>query len=188
GLAANDMAIQIHGGYGYTRDFDVEQIYRDNRLNPIHEGTHGIQAIDLLGRKILRDREQALALLGDEIERTAGKAEADAELAELAAGLRQSWVDLRDTIAALASLTDPAMALINASAFLSAFGHVVVGWLWLDQACAIAGRSDEPDAFARGKLRACRYFFEAELPKARQQLAFVATLNATAGLTPLDEF
>src|SRR5277367_6074097 len=55
GLAANDFAIQIHGGYGYTRDFDVEQVYRDNRLNPIHEGTHGIQAIDLLGRKILRD-------------------------------------------------------------------------------------------------------------------------------------
>ena len=55
GLAANDLAIQIHGGYGYTRDFDVEQVYRDNRLNPIHEGTHGIQAIDLVGRKILRD-------------------------------------------------------------------------------------------------------------------------------------
>src|SRR6202000_1944107 len=56
GLAANDQAIQIHGGYGYTRDFDVEQVYRDNRLNPIHEGTHGIQAMDLLGRKILKDR------------------------------------------------------------------------------------------------------------------------------------
>jgi alkylation response protein AidB-like acyl-CoA dehydrogenase len=55
GLAANDLAIQIHGGYGYTRDFDVEQIYRDIRRNPIHEGTHGIQAIDLVVRKILRD-------------------------------------------------------------------------------------------------------------------------------------
>src|SRR5262249_38233679 len=54
GLAANDLAIQVHGGYGYTRDFPVELIYRDNRLNPIHEGTTGIQAIDLLGRKILR--------------------------------------------------------------------------------------------------------------------------------------
>ena len=43
-LAANDLAIQVHGGYGYTRDYDVEQHYRDNRLNPIHEGTHGIQA------------------------------------------------------------------------------------------------------------------------------------------------
>ena len=52
-LAANDLAIQVHGGYGYTRDYPVEQFYRDNRLNPIHEGTHGIQALDLLGRKVV---------------------------------------------------------------------------------------------------------------------------------------
>ena len=45
-LAANDLAIQVHGGYGYTRDYAVEQLYRDNRLNPIHEGTFGIQALD----------------------------------------------------------------------------------------------------------------------------------------------
>ena len=47
-LEANDLAIQVHGGYGYTREYDVEQHYRDNRLNPIHEGTHGIQSLDLL--------------------------------------------------------------------------------------------------------------------------------------------
>jgi alkylation response protein AidB-like acyl-CoA dehydrogenase len=51
-LEANDLAIQVHGGYGYTREYDVEQHYRDNRLNPIHEGTHGIQSLDLLGRKV----------------------------------------------------------------------------------------------------------------------------------------
>ena len=98
GLAANDLAIQIHGGYGYTRDFDVEQIYRDNRLNPIHEGTHGIQAIDLLGRKILRDREQALELLEARIEQTAEKAEGDAHLADLAVRLREGWAEARATI------------------------------------------------------------------------------------------
>ena len=54
-LAANDLAIQVHGGYGYTRDYDVEQLYRDNRLNAIHEGTHGIQALDLLGRKVTQN-------------------------------------------------------------------------------------------------------------------------------------
>ena len=52
-LEANNLAIQVHGGYGYTRDYTVEQFYRDNRLNPIHEGTHGIQGLDLLGRKCL---------------------------------------------------------------------------------------------------------------------------------------
>jgi hypothetical protein len=51
-LEANDLAIQVHGGYGYTREYDVEQPYRDNWLNPIHEGTHGIQSLDLLGRKV----------------------------------------------------------------------------------------------------------------------------------------
>jgi hypothetical protein len=50
-LEANSLAIQIHGGYGYTREYPVEQFWRDNRLNMIHEGTHGIQALDLLGRK-----------------------------------------------------------------------------------------------------------------------------------------
>jgi len=188
GLAANDLAIQIHGGYGYTRDFDVEQIYRDNRLNPIHEGTHGIQAIDLLGRKILRDREQALELLGDKIEQTAAMAEKHVQLGDLAITLREAWAEARATIAVLASLDDPAQALVNASVFLSGFGHVVVAWLWLDQASAVTARLDEQDSFARGKLRACRYFFEAELPKAQQQFAFVATLNTTAGLMPLDEF
>jgi alkylation response protein AidB-like acyl-CoA dehydrogenase len=54
-LTADDLAIQVHGGYGYTRDYPVEQFYRDNRLNPIHEGTHGIQALDLLGRKVVWD-------------------------------------------------------------------------------------------------------------------------------------
>jgi alkylation response protein AidB-like acyl-CoA dehydrogenase len=188
GLAANDLAIQIHGGYGYTRDFDVEQIYRDNRLNPIHEGTHGIQAIDLLGRKILRDREQALALLEAEIAATAARADAVPELAELALALRAAWADVRAAIAAVAALDNPNEALFNASHFLSAFGHVVVAWLWLDQACALYRSGPVTDGFRRGKLRACRYFFAAELPKARQQLAYVASLDSLAGRMPLDEF
>src|SRR3546814_5371768 len=53
-VTANDLAIQVLGGYGYTREYPVEQFYRDNRLNPIHEGSNGIQALDLLGRKVLK--------------------------------------------------------------------------------------------------------------------------------------
>ena len=60
-LAANDLAIQVHGGYGYTREYPVEQFYRDNRLNPIHEGTHGIQGLDLLGRKVIMQRRRRAA-------------------------------------------------------------------------------------------------------------------------------
>jgi hypothetical protein len=62
-LEANSLAIQVHGGYGYTRDFPVEQYWRDNRLNMIHEGTHGIQGMDLLGRKVVMDGGAGLKLL-----------------------------------------------------------------------------------------------------------------------------
>lgn len=188
GLAANDLAIQIHGGYGYTRDFDVEQLYRDNRLNPIHEGTHGIQAVDLLSRKILRDRGRALALLGEEIEATIARARQMPQLDDLAGALDESWHAVGSTVEALSALDDQAGALLNASSFLTGFGHVIVAWLWLDQACVVLAKGRDPDTFARGKLRACRYHCEVELPKARQNLAFVASLNSTAGLTPLDEF
>ena len=69
-LAANDLAIQVHGGYGYTRDYPVEQLYRDNRLNPIHEGTHGIQALDLLGRKVVEGGGRSLGVLGARVDAT----------------------------------------------------------------------------------------------------------------------
>ncbi|MGX9079969.1 acyl-CoA dehydrogenase family protein, partial [Klebsiella pneumoniae] len=62
-LKANELAIQILGGHGYTREYPVEQYYRDNRLNPIHEGTHGIQSLDLLGRKVSQNGGAALKQL-----------------------------------------------------------------------------------------------------------------------------
>ena len=160
GLAANDFAIQIHGGYGYTRDFDVEQVYRDNRLNPIHEGTHGIQAIDLLGRKIIRDKGVALAALGAEIAQTVADASAITALAGLAREIDQLWGRIDASTRGMMALGDPAGALDNASAFLSAFGHLVVGWLWLDQAVTIFNDGECARPFREGKLRACRYFIE----------------------------
>ena len=70
----NSPAIQIHGGYGYTRDFPVEQYWRDNRLNMIHEGTHGIQAMGLLGRKVLMEGGKGMALLAGRINGTVQRA------------------------------------------------------------------------------------------------------------------
>ncbi len=69
-LEANNLAIQVHGGYGYTREYNVEQFYRDNRLNPIHEGTHGIQGLDLLGRKVVMQDGAALRLVGERLRAT----------------------------------------------------------------------------------------------------------------------
>src|SRR4030095_10591281 len=81
-LEANSLAIQVLGGYGYTRDFPVEEHWRDNRLNMINEGTHGIQALDLLGRKVVMDRGAGLALFASYVGATvqrAGQAEGLAE-------------------------------------------------------------------------------------------------------------
>jgi len=187
GLAANDHAIQIHGGYGYTRDFDVEQIYRDNRLNPIHEGTHGIQAIDLLGRKIIRDKGVALAALGQEIAQTVADATAIPALAGQVGILNHAWNRVDAVAQQLIALNAPE-GLDNASAFLSAFGHLVVGWLWLDQAVTIFNDGECDRAFREGKLRACRYFIEAEVPKAMPQLDLVAALNNVAATMSEDAF
>ncbi|HEV2674434.1 MAG TPA: acyl-CoA dehydrogenase [Aliidongia sp.] len=187
GLAANDIAIQIHGGYGYTRDFDVEQLYRDNRLNPIHEGTTGVQAMDLLGRKILKDRGAALALLGERIAATVGRALAAPVLAAEAQALAAAWAGIGATVRQLGEAGEEPGLLDNATPFLSAFGHGVLAWLWLDQALvAIRAVPIDADdtAFYRGKLGACRYFFAFELPKIDAWLGIVKSRTDIAAAMP----
>ncbi|MDF7774807.1 acyl-CoA dehydrogenase [Sphingomonas sp. AOB5] len=184
GLAANDIAIQIHGGYGYTRDFDVEQLWRDNRLNPIHEGTTGIQGIDLVGRKILSDGS-GLPVLALRLLQTCKAAAAIPELAHHGAALSDAWHRVTGTIDALRGC-EAGAAFDNATAFLRAFGHVVMAWLWLDQAVAAAGldRAGPDCDFADGKLHACRFFFECELPRALTLLTFVASRSNVASGVP----
>jgi alkylation response protein AidB-like acyl-CoA dehydrogenase len=189
GLAANDIAIQVHGGYGYTRDFDVEQLWRTNRLNAIHEGTTGIQAIDLVGRKILRDGKGVLEL-DRRIGQTAKAANAVEELRAHARALAAAW---QSVILAIESLcaSDDRSALDNATPFLWGFGHVVVAWLWLDQAVAAAALGQAGGAdnhLVDGKLRACRFFFECELPKAEPLLAFVTSRSDVASGVPTGIF
>jgi len=91
-LEANKLAIQVLGGYGYTRDYPVERYYRDNRLNPIHEGTHGIQGLDLLGRKVIQHDGASLRLLAAQIEQTVLAAtEAGGEWTEFGGQLDAVW-------------------------------------------------------------------------------------------------
>jgi alkylation response protein AidB-like acyl-CoA dehydrogenase len=187
GLVANDLAIQLHGGYGYTRDFDVEQLYRDNRLNPIHEGTHGIQGIDLVNRKILKDGRQAFDVLGLKVADTIARAKAHKNLVQHAQTLAAVWQSASATVSALSALSDPNAPVHNASLFLSAFGHLVVGWLWLDQALTLSLKESDDD-WLRGKLKAVRYFFDAELPKAELQFSFVQSGNDVAASCHVDEF
>ncbi|WP_163003486.1 acyl-CoA dehydrogenase family protein, partial [Pseudomonas viridiflava] len=88
-LKANELAIQVLGGHGYTREYPVEQYYRDNRLNPIHEGTHGIQSLDLLGRKLAQNGGNALKQLLRLIANTCERAQAHESLVKLRQPLEQ---------------------------------------------------------------------------------------------------
>jgi Acetyl-CoA dehydrogenase C-terminal like/Acyl-CoA dehydrogenase, C-terminal domain len=171
-LEANSLAIQVHGGYGYTRDFPVEQHWRDNRLNMIHEGTHGIQGLDLLGRKVVMNGGAGLKLLATRIGQTiehAGPAEGMAGPAnQLAAALQRLGAATQSAWATGV----PEEALANATPYLQAFGHVVLAWLWLDVALA-AQRSSS--GLREGKLAAMQYFFAYELPKIDAWLVVVAS-------------
>ncbi len=164
-LAANDLAIQIHGGYGYTREYHVEQLWRDNRLNAIHEGTTGIQANDLVGRKILRD-DSGLTALRRRMSATLDAARTDPELAGFTAPLEHA---LQQTLAAADYLRaqSPARAIENAALFLKGTGHVVVAWLMLDQLVSCRKHVDaDPRGTQRyaGKLAAYRQFYAHDLP------------------------
>ncbi|MCX6463474.1 MAG: acyl-CoA dehydrogenase [Pseudonocardiales bacterium] len=174
-LAANDLAIQVHGGYGYTRDHPVEQFYRDNRLNPIHEGTHGVQGLDLLGRKVVMRSGAGLELLLDTIGSTVTRAR-DAGLDEHTGTLDAAVTRVREVTAALWAAGDPAVTLANSSVYLEAVGHVVVAWVWLAQLVALDGRDDD---LARGKRAAADWFFRHDLPRTGPQFALLESLDRT---------
>ena len=177
-LEANSIAIQVHGGAGYTRDFPVERLWRENRINAIHEGTNGIQAMDLLGRKLLADGGKAFALLSARVQHTLDEAGKDAELAPLAESVARRWAAFTPAIAAAGKTAarDMELALANAYLLLDAMGHAVVAWLWLDQALVAraqldAGAAESRTHFLRGKMAAAHYFISWELPSKDAGLA-----------------
>lgn len=182
-LEANKYAMQILGGYGYTRDYPVERFYRDNRLNPIHEGTHAIHGIDLLGRKVRIDNGRALKTLLEEMENTAAQAEEIPQLDEYAAELREAVGVLVKTTQIAADCENLNLGLANATLYLDAFGHVVTAWMWLKQALATVNsqttEGQDDKLFYEGKLSACRYFFRYELPKVYAQFRLTASLDDT---------
>jgi alkylation response protein AidB-like acyl-CoA dehydrogenase len=187
-LEANNLAIQVHGGYGYTREYPVEQFYRDNRLNPIHEGTNGIQALDLLGRKAGMHDGAAMQLLARQISSVVSEARV-CESAEL----QRYGTLLNDALDRTISVTrhllcvtgrgEVDLGLANASVYLELVGHTVIAWLWMKQALVAArrvGTEDEADRnFYRGKLQACAFFLRWELPKTKQWTELLDALDQT---------
>ena len=194
-LEANKHAIQILGGYGYTRDFPVERLYRDNRLNMIHEGANGIHAIDLLGRKVMMKNGAGFTLLLREIQKDIDAAAAYPALSEYTASLNQALATVTDTtkvLGATASSGEMTRALANSSVYLDMLSHVVVAWMWLKQAVAaqagLPAAHAEDKQFYAGKMQACRYCFRWELPKTRAQAGLLSGLDTTCLDMPEDAF
>jgi len=185
-LEANKWAIQVLGGAGYTLDHPVERLYRDNRLNHIHEGAYGIQGLDLLGRKVRLSGGRGLELLFARIRETISTVEhPDLQpWARVLSDLIERWS--RATQACV-QCPDDTVGLANATAYLDAAGHVVVGWLWLRQAniaCAkMAGAGQADRKFYEAKMLACRYFFRYVLPGAAVMFDLVQSLDETCVVT-----
>ncbi len=208
-LEANSLAIQIHGGYGYTRDFPVEQYWRDNRLNMIHEGTHGIQAADLLGRKVLMEDGRGLALLGGRVMATVARAKQFEALTDFADALTQALLRGDTATRAAWSTGNASEALANAVPYLQAFGHTVLAWMWLDMATTalkldaapaqVGTQSatldttqniikDRTRGRTQGLIGATQYFFRYELPKIDAWYRVVESRDMTCAELPLEAF
>jgi len=174
GILSTSTAIQCFGGYGYCDDFPVEQHFRDMRIHTIHEGTTGIQGMDLLGRKLTMDAGRALGLLKQEMEAAIAAAQQHQELSEMALDLSRAMAMLEKTTLNLGDVAmekGPDAYLADASLFLEMFGIMVIGWQWLTMADAALvalgkeGLKKKDALFYKGKVHVARYFFSYELPK-----------------------
>ncbi|MEO8000751.1 MAG: acyl-CoA dehydrogenase [Arenimonas sp.] len=191
---ANDLAIQVLGGYGYTREYPVEQFYRDNRLNPIHEGANGIQALDLLGRKVLLENGDALGLFQKEILADIAKANAFESLKPFADQLEEALQLAGKTTQILLQKMHEGhirLSLANAAYYLTMMGHISIAWMWLKQATHAANalsRNGSDKDFYQGKLHACRFFFIYELPQMKNQAALLQKMDDTTLTMPVESF
>ncbi len=171
GCVSNDLAIQILGGSGYIREYPVEQLYRDQRLNPIHEGAEAIHGLDLLGRKVSMKEQAGFKIFLQEVEQSLVQARASGLARSLSEDLKQALEILRRTTDTLLDQVqaDVDKGLANATVYLDMFGRVVAGWIWLQQATKAmqainTGCAGSEQDFYRGKLQAAQYYMEWELP------------------------
>jgi butyryl-CoA dehydrogenase len=173
GILATSQSIQCFGGYGYCQDFPVEQHFRDMRIHPIHEGTTGIQGMDLLGRKVVMENGKAFALFLEEVHLAMDPARKIPALLPLVDQLDKAVKQLQDVTILLADIAHEKGAevfLADATLYLEFFGIVTVAWQWLLQAISVqkaqAGELSAAEAdFYQGKFFTARYFFAYELPK-----------------------
>jgi len=178
------MAVQTYGGYGACQDYPVEQLLRDNRISTIYEGTTGIQALDMLGRKIGMKKGQVFQNLLQEIQKTINVAKDIADIRDIAARLEETSAKLRETALNLGkAAASPKVleAFAHACPFLDVFGEVVVGWMWLWRASVASVKLDKlaagqdakkkketlaknkEAAFYHGQVQTARYYINSVL-------------------------
>ncbi len=173
GFLAANTAIQCFGGYGYCEDFPVEQFLRDVRIHAIHEGTTGIQGMDLLGRKLLMKDGKAAFLLAEEVKQTIRSASGIPDLTFCSDALAKGMKTLEKTVTVLITVAGekgPDTFLADATLFLELFSRIIVAWQWLiqgigAQAALGKGASGKEADFYTGKLYTMNFFFRYELPK-----------------------
>ncbi len=188
-ILSTSAAIQCFGGYGYCDDFPVEQHFRDTRIHPIHEGTTGIQGMDLLGRKLAMENGKTFMLLKQEISDALAAARElgrDKDVichpADLISDLEEALSDVENTslfLGSVAAEKGPEAFLTDAVPFLEMFGLLVIGWQWLTMAVPAyaALANDKPgkkqQRFLEGKLAVAAYFYRYELPKIKSLQAVI---------------
>ncbi|GAB4343282.1 MAG: acyl-CoA dehydrogenase [Candidatus Abyssubacteria bacterium] len=173
GVLSVSQGLQILGGYGYCDEFPLEQHYRDARIHPIHEGTTGIQGLDLLGRKVIMKNGRAFELFLEEVRDAIRQGEDEPALAPYAAELKSAVERLTSVTSHLKGLAlsgNTELFLADATLYLELFSLIAIAWQWLKQGICIqkalaSGPTGAEADFYRGKFYTLRYFFGYELPK-----------------------
>lgn len=173
GILSVSAGMQCFGGYGYCTDFPLEQYYRDIRIHPIHEGTTGIQAMDLLGRKVVMKNGKAIMIYFEEVQKTIDAAGEVKDLKPYASRLQEAMQQLQKTtmhLIEVAGTDGVEVFLADASVYLEYFGRIAVGWQWLIQGVAAQRKLEKKlpkreANFYRGKLFTFKHYFHYELPK-----------------------
>ena len=189
------MAIQLLGGAGYTRDYPIEQYYRDNRLNPIHEGTFGIQSLDLLGRKLWQHQGKGLSLLMQRIQQTLTEV-SHPEIQTLATIFRSHLDTVQKTTQTLGAALQQGKiqeGLANSALYLDMMGKTMIAWLWLEMANKAhlhyaASTQEQDQHFWLGKLQAARYFIRWELPEIEHQAKLLCSFDDSCSAMQADWF
>jgi hypothetical protein len=170
GLEVTNHGMQVFGGHGYIREWGMEQLVRDCRIAPIYEGTNGIQALDLLGRKVLGSQGKLLRgftkIVHTFCEANAGHPQLKGFVAQLS-GLNKQWGELTTHIG-MAAMKNPDEVGAAALDYLMYSGYIILGYLWLRMALVAQTQLDDGSGeadYCQAKLATCAFYFKRLLPR-----------------------